>query len=138
MHWPDRALQPLEDWNDRKLAHSERLVLPRMTAPALRSFLAMNESLGTFDPSRAREPAVVSILSSVAMLSLRRIGMPWSRDRGPFFLRSWSISSAISRASGLISRTELSWIPRKSSFRMRSMYSRVRRREVSRPLSMAR
>src|SRR5687768_1551025 len=36
-HWPPRALQPLDDWVERMFAHSERLVLPRMTAPAPRS-----------------------------------------------------------------------------------------------------
>src|SRR4051794_25837513 len=32
--WPPRALQPLEEWLDRMLAHSERLVFPTSTAPA--------------------------------------------------------------------------------------------------------
>src|SRR2546423_1168660 len=31
---PPRPLQPLTEWVDRKLAHSLRLVLPRITAPA--------------------------------------------------------------------------------------------------------
>ena len=87
-HCPARPLHPLEDWNERKFAHSDRLVLPRMTAPAWRSRAAMNESRGTTDPSRANEPAVVSILSAVAMLSLIRIGMPWSGPRTCPFLRS--------------------------------------------------
>src|SRR6185503_7697682 len=30
--WPPRPDQPLTDENERKLAHSDRLVLPRMTA----------------------------------------------------------------------------------------------------------
>src|ERR1700752_2394652 len=38
---PPRPLQPLDDFVERKLAHSLRLVLPRMTAPALRSFSTM-------------------------------------------------------------------------------------------------
>src|SRR6266576_1106470 len=37
-HWPPRALQPLDDCVDRMFAHSERFVLPRITAPAARSF----------------------------------------------------------------------------------------------------
>src|ERR1700749_575836 len=41
---PPRPLQPLEDFDERKLAHSLRLVLPRMTAPASRSFLATKAS----------------------------------------------------------------------------------------------
>src|SRR5215207_7595515 len=35
---PPRPLQPLDDLVERKLAHSLRFVLPRMTAPAARSF----------------------------------------------------------------------------------------------------
>src|SRR5919202_7143330 len=35
--WRPRPLQPLDDRVERKLAHSLRLVLPRMTAPAWRS-----------------------------------------------------------------------------------------------------
>src|SRR6185295_19794847 len=34
---PPRALQPLVERVERKFAHSERLVLPRITAPASRS-----------------------------------------------------------------------------------------------------
>ena len=34
--WRPRPLQPLEDRVERQLAHSLRLVLPRMTAPASR------------------------------------------------------------------------------------------------------
>ena len=36
--WPPRLLQPLTEWLERKFAHSLRLVLPRITAPAARSF----------------------------------------------------------------------------------------------------
>src|SRR2546428_4194161 len=35
--WPDH---PLEEWKERKLAHSLRFVLARMIAPASRSFFA--------------------------------------------------------------------------------------------------
>src|SRR5437867_4643550 len=34
---PPRPLHPLVEWEDRKFAHSLRLVLPTMTAPASRS-----------------------------------------------------------------------------------------------------
>src|SRR5205085_11970064 len=37
---PPRPDQPLMDSNERKLAHSDRLVLPRMTAPAARRLAA--------------------------------------------------------------------------------------------------
>ena len=80
---PPRALQPLEECDDRKLAHSLRFVLPRMTAPALRSRVTMNASAGGVTPSSASDPAVVIIRSAVAMLSLITIGMPCSGPRGP-------------------------------------------------------
>jgi hypothetical protein len=51
-----------------------------MIAPAARNFAARVESFGTLAPSRANDPAVLFILSKVAMLSLIRIGTPW---RGP-------------------------------------------------------
>ena len=44
--WPPMPLQPLDDGPDRKLAHSDRLALPMMIAPAAFSFRAMNASLG--------------------------------------------------------------------------------------------
>src|SRR5712691_4704123 len=34
--WPPRPLQPLVERDERKLAHSLRLVLPRITTPAWR------------------------------------------------------------------------------------------------------
>ena len=88
--WPPRPLQPLDECVDRKLAHSLRFVLPRMTAPAFRSAATMNASFGGFDPTSASEPAVVCMRSAVAMLSLMRIGMPCSGPRGPRLLRSAS------------------------------------------------
>src|SRR6185369_5267974 len=87
-HCPPRPLQPLDEWLERKFAHSLRLVLPRSTAPASRSRAAMKASRGTGTPARAREPAVVCILSAVAMLSFTRMGRPWSGPRGPLALRS--------------------------------------------------
>src|SRR5271163_2959977 len=73
---PPRPLQPLVEWLERMFAHSLRLVLPRMTAPAARSLCATNESFGAFAPTSASEPAVVIMRSSVAMLSLMKTGMP--------------------------------------------------------------
>src|SRR5215212_10467189 len=40
-HWPPRALQPLEECDERKLAHSLMFVLPRSRAPDSRSRRAM-------------------------------------------------------------------------------------------------
>src|SRR3954471_11838734 len=73
---PPRPLQPLLECVEREFAHSLRFVLPRMTAPASRRRAAMNASAGGFAPASACDPAVVIILSAVAMLSLSRIGMP--------------------------------------------------------------
>ena len=80
-HWPPRPDQPLDDGRARKFAHSLRLVLPRSTAPASRSARATVESRAGTDPSSASEPAVVVMRSAVSMLSLSRIGMPWSGPR---------------------------------------------------------
>src|ERR687885_739137 len=78
---PPRPLQPLDECVDRKLAHSLRFVFPSSTAPAARSRSTMNASRGTVAPTRASEPAVVIILSPVAMLSLTSTGMPCSGPR---------------------------------------------------------
>src|SRR5262245_58454801 len=48
--WPARPDQPLDDCVERKLAHSERLTLPRITAPASRSLRTTKASRGTLDP----------------------------------------------------------------------------------------
>ena len=121
-HCPPRALQPLVERDERKLAHSLRFVLPRITAPASRSRRATVESRGGFAPRSASEPAVVSIWSAVATLSLTRIGIPC---RGPSTRparRSRSIWSAMARASGFTWRTWLRRGPRWSSAAMRAAY----------------
>src|SRR5450631_3912978 len=58
---PPRALHPLEEPLERKLAHSPRLVFPRMTAPAARNFCAIKASCAGRAPSKPSDPAVVSI-----------------------------------------------------------------------------
>src|SRR5262245_61822773 len=80
---PPRAVQPLKSIGakPRKFAHSDRLALPRMTAPAARSRATMGASDGTWLLTSANDPAVVCIVSPVAMLSLTRIGMPCSGPR---------------------------------------------------------
>src|SRR5260370_34125165 len=80
---PPRPLQPLVELSPRKLAHSLRLVLPRITAPASRSFRATNASRGTLAPTRASDPAVVCIPSAVAILSLMSMGIPYSGPLAP-------------------------------------------------------
>ena len=104
--WPPRPDHPLTDSNERKFAHSERLVFPRMTAPPARRFAATVESRSAGWPKSANEPAVVCIRSPVSMLSFSRTGMPW---RGPNtfpLARIVSAFCAMARASGLSSMTE--------------------------------
>src|ERR671935_977930 len=97
--WPPRPDQPLVDSNERKLAHSDRLVLPRMTAPPARRLAATVESFGAGAPCRASEPAVVCILSPVSMLSFSRTGMPCSGPSTLPLARSRSAFWAIATAS---------------------------------------
>src|SRR5215470_18155065 len=78
---PPRPDQPLVEKKERKFAHSERLVFPRITAPPARNFAATVESLVAGVPARASDPAVVCILSPVSMLSLSSTGMPCSGPR---------------------------------------------------------
>src|SRR5258708_27564805 len=54
---PPRPDQPLIDSKDRKFAHSERLVLPRITAPPARRFAATVESCKAGGPTSANDPA---------------------------------------------------------------------------------
>src|SRR5919201_5199479 len=56
LFWPPMPLQPLDDGADRKFAHSERLALPMMIAPAAFSRWAMKASAGVL-PASAQEPA---------------------------------------------------------------------------------
>src|ERR1700686_1432327 len=65
---PPRPLHPLLEGLDRIFAHSLKLVLPRMTAPASRNFRATPESWAGLEPTSASEPAVVCIASAVSML----------------------------------------------------------------------
>src|SRR5213079_429493 len=69
------------DSNERKLAHSDRLVLPRITAPPARSFAATMESCKADMPTSANNPAVVCILSTVASTGSRR-QQPCCGDHG--------------------------------------------------------
>lgn len=93
--------------SDLKFAHWLRFAFPRITTPAALNLEANVESRGTFAPYKAKEPAVLLILSLVAMLFLIMIGIPC---RGPLvvpFARSASNSAAMLIASGLISVTQL-------------------------------
>src|SRR6478735_4682244 len=98
-------LQPLDDGPDRKLAHSDRLALPMMFAPAAFSFAAMNASFGVL-PASAQEPAVVG-MPVVSTLSLTMIGIPSSERSSPS-RRARSAARASARAVGLTVITALS------------------------------
>src|ERR671919_2745505 len=108
--WPPMPLQPLDDGADRKLAHSDRLALPMMIAPAAFSCFAMNASSGVL-PASAQEPAVVGI-PVVLTLSLTMIGIPSSGRSSPF-RRARSAARASAPAVGLTVitalRVGLSW-----------------------------
>src|SRR5439155_6870136 len=129
-HCPPRALQPLDEWLERKFAHSLRLVFPRMTAPAARSRSATKASRGGFAPTRARDPAVVAIRSAVATLSLISTGIPCSGPRDPCARRSASRLSAMASASGFVSSTARSAGPRRSSASIRARYRSHRPRAL--------
>src|ERR1700737_4300997 len=107
LHCPPRPDHPLVGVRERKLAHSLRVVFPRMTAPAARSRAATVESRGAGSPTRPSDPAAVCISSWVSMLSLSSTGIPCRGPRAPRERRSPSSLPAISRASGFTSMTEL-------------------------------
>src|SRR5215471_7046914 len=117
--WPPRPDQPLIDSNERKLAHSDRLVLPRMTAPPARRLAATVESVVAGWPASANEPAVVCIRSPVSMLSLSSTGSPWSDPWTLPWARAWSAAPAMASASGFSWITALTPGPSWSSAMMR-------------------
>ena len=61
LHWPPRPDQPLDEKKERKFAHSLRVVLPRMTAPAARSRAATVESWSAGVPTSSPVPTVAAI-----------------------------------------------------------------------------
>src|SRR6476619_6975443 len=79
--WPPTPLQPLDEGPDRKFAHSLRLALAMISAPAALRRPARNASPGVL-PASAHEPAVVG-MPVVSTLSLTMIGMPRSGRRSP-------------------------------------------------------
>ena len=117
---PPRALQPLVDRLERKLAHSLRLVFAISSAPAARSLEATAESRATPESSKAREPAVVCMPSAVSTLSFSMTGMPCNGPRSSPACRSASSRSASLRAAGLTSMTELRLGPVASMASIRS------------------
>ncbi len=108
-HWPPRPLHPLDEWVERKFAHSDRFALPSSTTPAARNRSTRNASRAGVAPTSASDPAVLCIRSRVATLSLTSTGMPCNGPRAPLALRSASSAVACARASGLVSST--AWRP---------------------------
>ncbi len=96
---PPSVDQPLEDWVERKLAHSDRLALPRMTARAARSLPTRNAS-SAGAPASAGEPAVAGE-PATEMLSLISTGTPASGPSSAPAARAWSTARACSAASAL-------------------------------------
>ena len=87
---PPMPLQPLMERSERKLAHSLKLVFPKMTAPAARKLATILASRPATLSLSASDPAVVAIGSADSMLSLSRIGMPCNGPRAPRSRRSRS------------------------------------------------
>jgi hypothetical protein len=73
---------PLMDSKERKLAHSDKFVFPRITAPPARRLAVTVESRTAGFPSSANEPAVVCIPSPASTLSLRSTGIPCKGPTG--------------------------------------------------------
>ena len=97
--WPPSVDRPLLEGRERKFAHSDRLALPRMTAPAARSLVTRKASAA---PARASagEPAVAGS-PEAAMLSLISTGTPSSGPRASPAARRASLSAASRPAAGL-------------------------------------
>ncbi len=111
---PPTALHPLDDDDERMFAHSERLVLPRITAPALRSRATSGASRPVTLSFRARLPAVVANGPVISILSFTSRILPAS---GPPTLRAAASSFA---ASGLIASTAFSIGPASSTCAIRA------------------
>src|SRR5947209_18855891 len=92
--WPPTALQPEIELFERMFAHSERLVLPTMIAPAARSRATSGASRLVTLFASARLPAVVGSDPAVSILSLISTGWPASGPRRLLAStrRAWSIA----------------------------------------------
>ncbi len=104
---PPYPLQPDDEDEPRKLAHSLRLVLPRMMQPASRNRRTSGASYGGGGWSAsASDPAVVG-RSAVSMLSFTSTAIPCSGPRTRPSSRSVSNRAASVRASGFGVQTAL-------------------------------
>src|SRR5438270_8557919 len=68
--WPPTALQPEIELFERMFAHSDRFVLPMITAPAARSRATRGASRAVTLVASARLPAVVGSGPAASILSL--------------------------------------------------------------------
>src|ERR1700692_4782057 len=134
---PPHPDHPLTDSKERKLAHSDRFVFPRITAPPARRFAATVESRSAGFPTSANEPAVVCLRSPVSTLPLSSTGIPCKGPSTVPCFRSLAACRAIAHASGLSSSTALTTGPFWSSAIIRAMYSLVRFSDVSFPEAIA-
>ncbi len=117
---PPMADQPLIECELRMFAHSLKLALPRMTAPAARNRATTGASRRVMLCASASEPAVVATGSAVSMLSFTRMGMPCRGPRAPLAPRSASSARASASALGFSDSTLRSAGPSRSIFRMRA------------------
>ena len=96
---PPTALHPLVELSARILAHSLKLVLPNITAPAARKRAMNGASRLVTLPASASDPAVVGSGPATSTLSFTKIGMPCMGPRylparnSASRLRAWSIAS---------------------------------------------
>ena len=81
-HCPPRALHPLEERGERKLAHSLMFVLPRSRAPASRSRRTTKASRCGREPTRARDPAVEHLIGGIDVV-LQQNGDAMQRPSRP-------------------------------------------------------
>ena len=133
--WPPRPDQPLIDSKERKFAHSDRLVLPRMTAPPARSLAATVESRSAGAPAeRERAGRGLHPVAGVdVVLEQHRDAV--QRPQHAAATARDSAARAWARASGLSSMTAFTPGPPWSMARMRARYARVRSSELSRPVA---
>ena len=106
---PPVADQPLVERSERMFAHSERLVLARITAPARRSRVTRGAS-DAGRPIREVDPAAPG-RPVTSMLSLTTTGTPWSGPRSSPRARSasrWAATSSASAASRVMARSPIS------------------------------
>ena len=104
---PPMALQPDDEYDERKLAHSLKFALPKIIAPAWRNCLTTKASLLVTLFLSANEPAVVGNVPVVSMLSFSNTAIPCKGPAHFPALNSASSCLACSIAVGSILITAL-------------------------------